>query len=173
MKFVREIVFGAEDALVSTLGAVTGVAAGAGSTFVVVLTGIVLIAVEATSMAAGSYLSTRSASDAEFALAKDHGEKITQKSNRPITGAFVMWFSYAIAGIFPLLPYFFLPIRQAYLPSIIITAIILFALGASVSRLTKRSSWKGGTEMVVISLFAAGLGYLIGRIVSSFFGVSV
>ncbi len=30
---IREIVFGMEDALVSTLGAITGIAAGTGSTF--------------------------------------------------------------------------------------------------------------------------------------------
>ena len=40
---IREIVFGMEDSLVSTLGAITGIAAGTGSTYVVILSGIVLI----------------------------------------------------------------------------------------------------------------------------------
>ncbi|PIQ67336.1 hypothetical protein COY25_03345 [Candidatus Uhrbacteria bacterium CG_4_10_14_0_2_um_filter_41_7] len=58
---IREIVFGMEDSLVSTLGAITGIAAGTGSTYVVILSGIVLIFVEAVSMTAGSYLSSKSA----------------------------------------------------------------------------------------------------------------
>ena len=58
---IREIVFGAEDSLVSTLGAITGIAAGTNNEFVVVLSGVVLIVVEALSMSAGSYLSSKSA----------------------------------------------------------------------------------------------------------------
>ncbi len=60
---VREVVFGLEDSLVSTLGTITGVAVGTHDPFVVMLTGVVLVFVEAISMAAGSYLSSKSASD--------------------------------------------------------------------------------------------------------------
>ncbi len=58
---MREIVFGLEDSLVSTLGAVAGVAVGSGDRYVIVLSGLVLVAVEAISMSAGSFLSTQSA----------------------------------------------------------------------------------------------------------------
>lgn len=57
---VREIVFGMEDGMVSTMGAVTGIAAGTSSHFVVVLAGFVIISVESISMAVGSYLSSKS-----------------------------------------------------------------------------------------------------------------
>jgi len=60
---IREVVFGMEDSLVSTLGAITGIAAGTGDGFVVILSGVVLIFVEALSMTAGSYLSSKSASE--------------------------------------------------------------------------------------------------------------
>ena len=59
-RVVEEVVFGVEDSLVSTLGALTGIAIGTQSTYVVVLSGIVLIFAEATSMTAGSYLSSKS-----------------------------------------------------------------------------------------------------------------
>lgn len=52
--------FGVEDSLVSTLGALTGVAVGTQNVQVVVLTGVVLLFAEATSMSAGSYLSSKS-----------------------------------------------------------------------------------------------------------------
>lgn len=57
---IREIVFGLEDGMVSTMGAVTGIAAGTGNHFVVILSGIVIVSVEAISMAVGSYLSNKS-----------------------------------------------------------------------------------------------------------------
>jgi VIT1/CCC1 family predicted Fe2+/Mn2+ transporter len=57
---IRELVFGLEDGLVSTLGAVAGIAAGTEDGHIVVLSGLVLIAVESLSMAAGSYLSNKS-----------------------------------------------------------------------------------------------------------------
>lgn len=57
---MRELIFGLEDSLVSTLGVVIGVAAGTADYRVVMLSGIVLVAVEALSMAAGSFLSSKS-----------------------------------------------------------------------------------------------------------------
>lgn len=57
---LREIVFGMEDGMVSTMGAVTGIAAGLHEHFAVVLSGLVIVAVESISMAVGSYLSSKS-----------------------------------------------------------------------------------------------------------------
>lgn len=57
---VREIVFGMEDGMVSTLGAITGIAAAAQNHYLVVLAGFVVISVESISMAVGSYLSNKS-----------------------------------------------------------------------------------------------------------------
>lgn len=57
---IREIIFGMEDGMVSTMGAVTGIAVGTQNHFVVILSGLVIIAVESISMAVGSYLSSKS-----------------------------------------------------------------------------------------------------------------
>lgn len=57
---IREVVFGMEDGMVSTLGAITGIAIGSQDHFTVVFAGVVLIAVESISMGIGSYLSNRS-----------------------------------------------------------------------------------------------------------------
>jgi len=77
---VREVVFGLEDSLVSTLGTITGVAVGTHDAFVVMLTGVVLVFVEAISMAAGSYLSSKSASDLYENRAKqDHTRVLMER----------------------------------------------------------------------------------------------
>jgi vacuolar iron transporter family protein len=70
---IREIVFGMEDGLVSTMGAVTGIAAASQNHFIVLLSGLVIIAVESVSMGVGSYLSTKS--EKEIDERKLHEEK--------------------------------------------------------------------------------------------------
>jgi predicted membrane protein (TIGR00267 family) len=169
---MREIVFGLEDSLVSTLGAVTGIAAGAGSTFVVILSGLVLISVEALSMAAGSYLSSKSAAEAEEEVLKEEGktERKILKSH-PIRSGVVMGVFYLLGGIVPIAPYFWLPVDLAYGPSILAAALCLFGLGAWSAHFAKRSPWKGGGQMVAISLSAAMLGFIIGRAVNAYFGI--
>jgi len=57
---LREVVFGMEDGMVSTLGSITGIAVGSGSQSTVLLAGSVIIAVESISMGIGSYLSNKS-----------------------------------------------------------------------------------------------------------------
>ncbi|XOA42844.1 MAG: VIT1/CCC1 transporter family protein [Candidatus Nealsonbacteria bacterium] len=57
---IREIVFGVEDGMLSTLGALTGIAAGSNNHFFIILSGFVIVIVEAISMGIGSYLSTKS-----------------------------------------------------------------------------------------------------------------
>ncbi len=57
---LREVVFGIEDGMVSTLGAITGIAIGSQNKPTVLLAGIVIIAVESISMGVGSYLANKS-----------------------------------------------------------------------------------------------------------------
>jgi predicted membrane protein (TIGR00267 family) len=85
----------------------------------------------------------------------------------------MMCIFFLFGGMFPIIPYLIFPFSQAWIFSIIITSIVLFTLGVGVSRLTKRSAIKTGLEMVVISLCAAGVGFIVGRIVSSWVGVEI
>ncbi len=73
---VREIVFGMEDGMVSTLGAVSGIAVGSQDKFMVLLSGLVIIAVESISMGIGSYLSNRSQREVEKRLLREEREEI-------------------------------------------------------------------------------------------------
>jgi len=57
---IREVVFGVEDGIISTLGVLVGIAAGTNDHFVVIISGLVVIVVESISMGVGSYLSSKS-----------------------------------------------------------------------------------------------------------------
>src|SRR3989344_5690864 len=73
---IREIVFGAEDGMVSTLGALTGIAIGTSSQFTVILAGLVIVAVESTGMSVGSYLSNKSAKEVDKRKLDEEREEI-------------------------------------------------------------------------------------------------
>lgn len=170
---LREIVFGLEDSLVSTLGAITGIAVGTNSQYIVILSGLVLIAAEATSMAAGSYLSTKHAREAEMLFHKHRNFKSHEQSTHPVRAAIVMGVFYFLGGFVPLACYFFLPVSQAMIPAIVLTAITLFIVGAWAASFTHTSKMKSGIEMMAVSLGAALIGYFIGRVVAASFGVEI
>lgn len=169
---IREIIFGLEDSLVSTLGAITGIAVGTGSTYIVILSGLVLIAAESTSMAAGSYLSSKAAVAARQTQTKKPARIVEEHSN-PVRAGAVMWFFYFIGGFVPLAPYFFLPVSSALFLSIFLTIFSLFLVGAWSGKYTNRSKLTSGLEMVTISAAATFIGFVIGRLVSGYFGVDV
>ena len=58
--YVHEVVFGVQDGMVSTLGALTGIAIGSQSHYTVILAGVAIISVESVSMSIGSYISSLS-----------------------------------------------------------------------------------------------------------------
>lgn len=89
---IREIVFGMEDGMVSTMGAVTGIAIGSDDHFIVVLAGIVIIAVESISMGVGSYLSSKSEREVNERMLAEEREEIKKyplEEKEEMVGLFV------------------------------------------------------------------------------------
>lgn len=73
---LRDAVFGTQDGLISTLGALTGIAAGTQQAHAVVIAGFVIVTVESLSMAAGSYLSSKSQREYLEKLLREEEEQI-------------------------------------------------------------------------------------------------
>ncbi len=73
---MRELVFGMEDGMVSTMGAITGIAMGTLNHFTIVLSGFVIVAVESISMAVGSYLSSKSQQSIEDRKIEEEKDEI-------------------------------------------------------------------------------------------------
>ena len=156
-EYIRNFIFGVEDSLVSTVGLVSGVAvAGAGNRNVV-LTGLVLIFVEAFSMGVGSLLSENSAEEyegkIEVALSQDFGY------------ALVMFFSYLCAGFFIVVPYMFLSPTHALWVSIAVSIFGLFCLGVWSGRVAHVHWLKRAVTMAVIGGVTIVLGIVVGQLV--------
>jgi VIT1/CCC1 family predicted Fe2+/Mn2+ transporter len=147
---IRNFTFGVEDSLVSTVGLLAGIAlAGVGSK-TTVLTGMVLIFVEAFSMGVGSLLSEQSVEEYE--------SKKEVSLTKPAIAAGVMVVSYILAGLIPLAPYVFSTSKGAVVWSICLTLLALITLGAFNAHLFKVRMWRDS----LLTLAMGGLAILVG-----------
>jgi VIT1/CCC1 family predicted Fe2+/Mn2+ transporter len=155
--YIRNFIFGVEDSLVSTVGLLAGVAAGGMEQRGLVLTGIVLLFVEAFSMAVGSFLSEYSTE--EYAA----GQEVP--SHYSLVAGSVMFTSYFVFGFIPLIPYIiFSPIRAFWI-SIVISLFALALLGVMSGRMFKVSVARTALRMVLIGGAAIGIGVLVSSLI--------
>lgn len=169
---IREIIFGLEDGLVSTLGVVTGIASGTQDRSIVLLSGVVLVAVESLSMAAGTYLSNKSEQEAQgIGMAKRMLNRLINRKNpdSPVKDALTMGIAYVAGGLVPVVPYLFLPVTGAIVLSVAATLVTLLLVGIGKGRLTQTSPVRSGIEMMAVSITATAIGYGIGRLASFLF----
>lgn len=153
---VRNVIFGVEDALVSTVGLLSGIALEGVAHTTVLLTGLVYIFVEGFSMAVGSFLSEESAEEYEA------GAKV---SNRlPLFGAFAMFVSSVVAGFVPVFPYLILA-GPAETVSIALSILFLGILGFAHARISKLPAWPRVIRMMLLGGGAIVVGVVVGRFV--------
>jgi VIT1/CCC1 family predicted Fe2+/Mn2+ transporter len=158
--FLRDFVFGIEDGLVSTVGLLAGIASVDVPRSTIFVTGIILIFVEAFSMATGAFLSDESAQ--EYLK----GKKI--RTSISIIGGAIMFASYAIAGFIPLLPYVMFDTRVAMPTSIVLSILALAGLGVIHGKLSKVKVWRTMLKMSLVGGVAIIVGVVVGRVVNSF-----
>ena len=151
---IRNFVFGIEDSLVSTIGFVSGIAAAGFSQKTILLSGAVLILVEAFSMAIGSLLSDNSVEEA-----LEHKEVSYMSS---VWGAFVMLVSYVVAGGIIILPYVLVPFAYAFETAISIAVVALFFLGMLSVKVVGVSMWHKGLSTVLLGGLAIVIGVGVG-----------
>ena len=158
----REIVFGLEDSIVSTLGVVVGIAAGTDSRYLVVLSTIVVVVVESLSMTAGTYLSNKSQIELDLASGKLGFPNRRHLTSESISDSLFMGISYLLGGVISVLPFLFFPPLSAIIPAVLLSVVVLFSIGYIKGKIAKISSLRSGLEMSLVSLVAALLAYLIG-----------
>lgn len=153
--FTRNFIFGVEDSLVSTVGLLAGVAVADVERHTLILTGGVLIAVEALSMGVGSLLS------------EDFTERYVEQKNAEDMpsggGALIMFASYIVAGFIPLSPYLLLPRASAMPASIAASCGALFLLGFLGARKFGARGYRSGLKMLLLGGGAILVGVLVGQ----------
>jgi VIT1/CCC1 family predicted Fe2+/Mn2+ transporter len=158
--FIRNFTFGVEDSLVSTVGLLVGIAVAGVDQKSIIITGLVLIFVEAFSMAIGSLISERSVETYEA--------KGNISYSKPLKGGITMLFSYIAAGLIPLSPYFYSANTNAVIASIILTLIALFMLGAISARMFRSKVWRDGLFTFLMGTMAIVVGIVVGQLADKF-----
>lgn len=153
--FFRNFIFGVEDSLVSTVGLLSGISIGGVSRETILLTGAVLILVEAFSMAAGSFLVESSVQE------YTHGPK---RREAPLWGGIVMFFSYVVSGFIPLASYVFLEGVAALYTSVALSLAALFFLGLIGGSLSHGNLIRRGARMMIVGGLAITAGVTAGLI---------
>lgn len=156
-EYLQSAIFGFNDALVSTTGVIVGVSTGTNDKSVVILAGVVTIMVEALSMGAGQYNSSKSARQLE----KSEATKV------PLISGGIMFVSYFLAGLIPLLPILLFPIEYSRDIAIVAALIGLFVLGYLKGKIVKVSPMRSAIEILIIG----GLATLVGIVVGNKFAV--
>lgn len=154
--FLRNFIFGAEDGLVSTVGLLSGVSFAGLASREIIVSGIILILVEALSMGAGVYISEDSTNELSDG----------QKKDNQLNDSLVMFFSYMMVGLIPLLPYIFTPdTRQAFYYSVASTVFALIGLGIFKGYYVKKSLFLSALKITTIGTIVVLLAIAVGTIV--------
>ena len=155
--YLRTIIFGVIDSLVSTVGLLAGIDIAGTPHATIALTGIIYAFVEAFSMAVGNFLSEESAE--EF-VAKG------EVSGRNALGAGAMMFIvFVLAAFIPIIPYLIFTNWFALAGSIILSVTALFIVGIISGRVARLPMLSRGIRMALLGGAAIILGVVIGSIV--------
>ena len=159
--YIRELIYGANDGIITTFAVVAGVAGGGLSLRVVLIIGAANLIADGLSMAVGNYLSIRSH---ESVL---EAQELPEEETFPFRHAVATFFAFVAAGIVPLVPYM-TPVftGERFTISILLTLTAMFVVGASRSLITRIRWWTGGLEMLGLGAVVAALAFASGRLVA-------
>ncbi|MBI4173230.1 MAG: VIT1/CCC1 transporter family protein [Candidatus Aenigmarchaeota archaeon] len=161
---LKDFILGGQDGVVNVLGIVLGVAVATQDSRIVIIAGIAATFAESVSMGAVSYTSSRAQREVYASMRR---KSIPVEWESPMRNGIVTLFSTFAGSFVPVAAFFVLPIWPAVWTSLILSTLFLFFMGAVEGSLTKRSKLRSGTELAIIGLVAAIVGYLIGAVLGA------
>lgn len=152
-KYLADLVYGANDGIITTFAIVAGVTGAALSSSVVLILGFASLFADGFSMATSDYL-------AERTPGRGRGQSAKGEAARHGLATFI---GFIFPGIVPLLAYL-LPIEPQYkFPlAAALTLVTLFIVGAARAAASELKWWLAGLEMLLVGALAAGVAYGVG-----------
>jgi VIT1/CCC1 family predicted Fe2+/Mn2+ transporter len=154
-KYLPDLIFGANDGVITTLAVVSGVVGASLSTGVILILGFANLLADGFSMGASNVLSRRS-------------EASTQTLPNLMTAGrhgLATFADFVFAGVVPLLAYLLPWFGEARFPLACGLALgTLFVVGAGRSFFTQRGWPMSGLEMLLLGALAAGVAYGVGAL---------
>ena len=157
--YIRDLVYGANDGIITTFAVVGGVTGGALSPAAVLVIGAANLAADGMSMGVGNFLAIRAHERARAA------DNLPEEEAHPWKHGLATLVAFIVAGAIPLLP-FLMPIDVAEQPawSTVMTFVALFVIGGVRAPITNEAWWKTGLEtlalgaLVALAAYGAGAG---------------
>ena len=162
--YVGDLVYGANDGILTTFAVVAGVTGGALSATAVTIVGLANLLADGLSMGVGNYLSIRAR---ESAL-EQQGRP--EEEARPARHGMATFLAFLFAGSVPLAPYLVPGVSEKFLPAVVLAFGALFAVGAARSLVTASRWWISGLEMLGLGALVAAVAYATGAWVARFVG---
>jgi VIT1/CCC1 family predicted Fe2+/Mn2+ transporter len=94
-------------------------------------------------------------------MAEEHQLTPVDRSTALRSGI-IVGISAIIGSLIPIVPFFFFPVQTSMILSVLISALVLFAVGNYKARITVGNPGKSGLEMAVIGIVSALVGYAVG-----------
>jgi VIT1/CCC1 family predicted Fe2+/Mn2+ transporter len=163
--YIRDLIYGANDGIITTFAVVAGVSGGALSVRAILIVGAANLIADGLSMGVGNYLSIRSL---ESALEE---QGLPEQEARPARHGLATFLAFVAAGSLPLLPYVVPGASPERLgASVALTLGGLFGVGASRALITVERWWRGGLEMLLLGIVVAAAAYGSGAVVTYLLG---
>jgi vacuolar iron transporter family protein len=159
--YIRELVYGANDGIITTFAVVAGVAGGGLPARVVFICGVANLFADGLSMAVGNFLAIRS------------HESVLKAEGRPEEEAYpwrhglATFLAFVAAGALPLVPYVLPGFAARFGASLAVTLSALFGIGALRAVIGEARWWSAGGEMLALGAVVAAVAYASGAFVAS------
>ena len=158
--YVRDIVYGANDGVITTFAVVAGVTGGTLAPVAVLVLGVANLLADGLSMGVGNYLGIRSDERVREA------QRLPEQEARPIRHGIATFLAFVTAGAVPLLPYVIGMRTHLFAVSTGLSLAVLFVVGAARARVGAGRWWANGFEMLVLGLIVGVVAYYAGAVVS-------
>jgi len=152
-RYLPELVYGANDGIVTTLAVVAGVVGANLSTTIILILGFANLFADGVSMGASNVLSERS---------RKHD---TPSLLQALPKGIMTFVGFMLAGVVPLIAYLIPGYPDdRFLLALVLAAITLFLVGSSRSFVTGNGWLSSGLEMLLIGLGAGAIAYGVGQL---------
>ncbi len=163
--YMRDLVYGANDGIVTTFAVVAGIAGGALSPATVLIVGAANLAADGLSMGVGNYLSIRADESAREA------QDLPEEESSPARHGLATFLAFVAAGALPLLPYVFAGVpRHREVGATLLAMAALFCVGALRTTVTSGTWWKVGLEVFSLGAIVGAAAYAAGALAAAALG---
>ncbi len=151
--YLRSLMFGLQDGIVSTTGVVVGISTGINNKAIIILAALVAVTVEASSMAAGQCSSEK---------AVHQMDKTGKHTDNLFIGALIMFFAYFIGGAFSIIPTLIFDQPLARTMAIVSAFAGLFIVGYMKGHIVEHKPLRSAIELFIIGSITTIIGLVVG-----------